>query len=95
MPTSSEPRTQPAEAPASILPDHGVQTRFLLLANPYAEHFELHCMAGPTGTNGNVRAEIKLTADQARRLATQILHDLDGWDEKVAKIQGAMSGPPS
>lgn len=83
-----------APEPASVLPDTGVRTAFLVQANPYADRFELHFAAGPTGQEGNVRADIFLTADQAGRIARQILADLEGWDEQVARTQAAMGGAP-
>lgn len=93
---SARPTPQPdaPAQPASILPNNDVRTVFLVQANPYAERFEMHFAAGPTGQDGNVRADIFLTAEQAGRIARQILADLEGWDERVAKVQAAMGGAP-
>jgi hypothetical protein len=81
-------------AAASVLPHHTVTTTFLVLANPYADRFECHFAAGPTGQEGNVKAEIFLTPSQAERIARQILDDLGGWRRKVTKIRKAMGGAP-
>jgi len=86
--------TTPTAGPAGVLPDGAVHTTFLVQANAYAERFELHFAAGPTGRHGNVFAQIFLTPDQARRIAETILADLDGFAERCDKVQNAMGGTP-
>lgn len=61
---------------------------FLVQANAYRGDFSLIFASGAAA---NVRAEVILTPDQAERVARQILADLDGWAEQVAKVQAAMA----
>jgi hypothetical protein len=75
--------------PASVLPDHRVDTSFMVLPNPVRDEFEFFFTAGPTGGNGNVMVQVRLKPDQARRIATQILAELEGWSEQVGKAQAA------
>lgn len=56
-------------------------------ANPLRNDFSIIFGSGPIC---NVRAEVRLTPDQARRIADTILADLEGWAERVAKVQKAM-----
>lgn len=88
---SIEGISQPEAAePASVLPDGRARTHWMVLANPVRNEFELFFVAGPDGGHeGNVMAQIRLNPDQAERVARQILADLDGWSEQVAKAQKA------
>lgn len=82
--------TIPNAEAASVLPDGRVRTHFMVLANPVRNEFELFFLAGPSGGgDGNVMAQIRLNPDQAERVARQILADLEGWAETVAKAQAA------
>lgn len=81
----TRPAAPPVE-PTSILPNAQTPTVFLVQANPLRNDFQFIFASGP---NCNVRAEASLTPDQAERVARTILADLEGWDERVAKVRAA------
>lgn len=75
--------------PVSALPDYSVRTEFMVLPNPVRNEFEIFFVSGPREGNGNVMVQVRLKPDQARRIATQVLAELEGWPEQVAKAQAA------
>lgn len=79
----------PTSEPASVLPDHRVETRFMILPNPVLNDFEIFFVSGPREGNGNIMVQVRLNPDQARRVAQQLLAELEGWPEQVAKAQAA------
>lgn len=79
----------PTSEPASVLPDHRVDTSFMVLPNPVRNEFEVFFVSGPREGNGNIMVQVRLKPDQARRIATQILAEMEGWSEQVATAQAA------
>lgn len=77
-----------SDAP-SLLPDHRVDAAFMMLPNPVRNEFELFFVSGPREGNGNIMCQIRLKPDQARRIALQILAEMEGWKEQVDKAQAA------
>jgi hypothetical protein len=80
--------------PASIIPTARPRVGWMVLPNAMLNAFEFHFAISVSGRCSNVMARVVLNPAEAERLARQILADLDGLSEQVAKMQAAVGGAP-